>query len=71
MYTAGGEAYYEILLTYVDDILCVSEKPNDTLDAIRPFYTLKEDGKEPERYLGANVSKVQLPSGRESWSNVE
>jgi hypothetical protein len=65
---ANGEAYYELLLTYVDDILCVSQKPNETLDAIKRVYALKEDGKEPDRYLGANVQKVQLPSGRESWS---
>ena len=65
---SNGEAYYELLLTYVDDILCVSEKPNDTLDAIKRDYSFKEDGKEPERYLGANVAKVQLPSGHESWS---
>ena len=65
---SNGEAYYELLLTYVDDILCVSQKPNDTLDAIKRVYSFKEDGKEPDRYLGANVSKIQLPSGQLAWS---
>ena len=30
----SGEAYYKFLLVYVDDILCISEKPQTTLDAI-------------------------------------
>jgi hypothetical protein len=45
----------------------VSESLNDTLDAIKKVYTLKEEAKEPAQYLGANTTKIQLPNGA-AWS---
>ena len=66
--TKGGEPYYEWLLYYVDDLLVVSENPQATMDAISKTYDLRDSVKPPERYLGANTSKWQLPDGREVWS---
>ena len=36
----------------------MSESLNDTLDAIKKVYTLKEEAKEPAQYLGANTTKL-------------
>jgi len=38
------------------------------MQQIGKVYDLKDTVKPPDRYLGANVSKWQLPDGREVWS---
>lgn len=65
---ANGFEYYEMLLTYVDDCLCVSANPTEMMDALSKIYDLKDTVKPPERYLGANIRKWQLPDGREVWA---
>ena len=57
-----GFAYYEYLLVYVDDILCISHKPKDTMLAIGKLYRLK-DGliAEPTVYLGATIKQHRFP----------
>ncbi len=61
--------YYEILLVYVDDTLCISHQPDQTMVQIKELYHLKDESVgPPSRYLGANVSKFQLRSGLECWS---
>ena len=53
-----------MLLVYVDDILVVAFDPKLTMDAIGKLYRLKEGSVGPlERYLGANIKRVQLPDG--------
>jgi hypothetical protein len=64
----NGFEYFEFLLTYVDDCLCISARPEDTMEVIGKIYDLKDTVKPPERYLGANIKKWQLPDGREVWS---
>jgi hypothetical protein len=64
-----GFEYYEMVLVYVDDILHLSHDTKVVMDQLAKSYKLKEDSLgPPERYLGANISKYQLPDGRESWS---
>jgi len=65
----NGLHYYKMLLVYVDDILLVSHQPKQTMLEIQQLYRLKDDliGP-PKRYLGANISKFQLPDGTEAWS---
>ena len=63
----ANEKYNEWLLCYVDDLLVISHKPNETMEAISKTYDLKDSVKPPERYLGANTGKWQLPDGREAW----
>ena len=59
-----GFRYYEMLLVYVDDILLISHATKPTMDAIAKLYRLKGDSiGEPERYLGANIEKVQINDG--------
>jgi len=62
----NGFQYYKILLVYVDDILCVSHQPEQTIEQIKELYQLKDNAVgPPSRYLGASVSKFQLKSGLE------
>jgi len=65
----NGHRYYEMLLVYVDDILCISHNPRATMSQIQELYRLKDDlVGPPKRYLGANIAKYQLPDGSEAWS---
>jgi Reverse transcriptase (RNA-dependent DNA polymerase) len=63
-----GTKYYEFLLTYVNDCLCVSACPENTMDVLGKIYDLKDTVKPPERYLGANIIRWQLNNGRECWA---
>jgi hypothetical protein len=58
-----------MLFIYVDDILALSHKAKDAIKEITAFYKAKDGSiKPPEIYLGANVSKMQLPDGQEVWT---
>ena len=64
-----GHKYYEMLFVYVDDILALSHKAEEAIKEITAYFKAKEGSiKPPEIYLGANVSKMQLPDGREVWT---
>jgi hypothetical protein len=64
-----GFEYYEMVLVYVDDTLCVSHEPKVTMEEIAKIYRIKEGSLgPPERYLGADISKYQLPNGKEAWA---
>jgi hypothetical protein len=56
----NGDEYYEFLLTYGDDCLCVSVRPEDTMDILGKIYDLKDTVKPLECYLGANIKRWQL-----------
>ena len=55
--TKDGFEYYELVLIYINDILCVSHKPKETMDSLAGLYDLKDTVKPPERYLGANIGR--------------
>ena len=38
----NGHDYYELLLVYVDDIMCVSTTPGNSIAIIGSLYDLKE-----------------------------
>ena len=56
------------MLVYVDDILHISHNPQEDMKAINQVYRLKDGAGSPDRYLGANVQKVQLADGSTAWS---
>ena len=61
--------YYEYLLLYIDDCLCVSEHAEEALCEIDKYFSLKENSIGPPKiYLGGKVSKVDLPSGIWAYS---
>lgn len=58
---ATGEPYYEYVLVYTDDLLCVSCKPRDILTSLDQHYLLKPDSIcIPTQYLGAQIGKYVL-----------
>ena len=67
-----GYKYYEYILVYVDDVLIVSHAPDEHLKVMQANYELNPASVgPPNRYLGADVEKVQKPgdpTGREYWS---
>jgi hypothetical protein len=65
----GNDKYYEMILVYVDDILCISRDTKSIMDHLASKYRLKEGSvKQPEKYLGANIGKWTLDDGRCVWS---
>ena len=64
-----GTEYYEYLLVYVDDILCISHATDPIMKAFANIYRLKADSiGPPERYLGADIGKQVAESGVEAWA---
>ena len=64
-----GFWYYEMLVVYVDDNRQISHATKPTMDEIAKLYRQKGDSiGEPERYLGANIEKVQIDDGRVVFS---
>ena len=68
----NGFEYYEYLLVYVDDVLAISHDPKPLIEEIGKTYKLKKGSVgPPTRYLGAMISKFQIPgdkTGREYWA---
>ena len=65
----NGQEYYEMLFVYVDEILSLSHEAKEVILQITSYYKAKEGSiKEPDMYLRANVSKIQMPDGHEVWS---
>ena len=63
-----GEQYYEYILCYVDDILCISYDPRRPMNEIGSRLKFKKDKVEPpEFYLGARLMKKDL-NGRSMWA---
>ena len=65
-----GTPYYKYMLVYVDDVLHIASDPNTDMKAINEIYRLKDGAGPPDRYLGANVEKVQLQDGSVAWSTT-
>ena len=56
-------------MCYVDDILCISHKPEETMKVIQADFKLNYDKvEEPTYYLGATVSKIRNEDGVEFWA---
>ena len=59
---------YEMILVYVDDILCISAQPRAIKSGIQSTFKLKDDRVEkPENYLGAQVMQ-KIVGGVECWA---
>ena len=63
-----GEEYYQYMLVYVDDLLCVAHDASTPLREIMADFKFKKDAIEPpEIYLGARLQKKDL-NGKEIWT---
>ena len=66
---ADGFQYYEMVLCYVDDVLCISDDPMKTMKGIQRTFKLKDDKiDEPKDYLGATLEKMILSDSLQCWS---
>ena len=55
---ANGFEYYENILVYVDNTLCISDEPKATMRGIQATFKLKDNRIEkPENYLGAQLTQ--------------
>ena len=59
----NGYPYHKYMLCYIDDLLHIGFNTKEDMDALILIYWLKEGFGLPDRYLGANVEKVQLEYG--------
>lgn len=68
---ADGTEYYEYILLYTDDCLCISENAERVLrEGIGKYFALKEASiGPPEIYLGARLRNVVLENGVKCWSS--
>ena len=80
-----GTEYYEYILTYVDDILCISMDPMKSMVHIQQKFKVKEGNKiePPSSSLGAtlsqlttsngirNMSTLLFPMSKHAWRNLE
>ena len=63
-----GREYYTYIMVYVDDILIIDKRPMDFMKLLKDkFIVKKESIKEPDRYLGSDVSKIDY-CGNKCWS---
>lgn len=66
---SDGASYYEYVLIYVDDILCMSHEPKESMRKLDKCFPMKEGSiGTPDIYLGAKLNKVKLPNGVEAWA---
>ena len=58
MTKSNGQPYYEYVLVYVDDIICVSESPHVLMEQLRAVpYPLKGNDGPPTLNLGTTIGK--------------
>ena len=66
---ADGFQYYEYILCYVDDVLCISADPKKSMRRVQEDFKLKDNKiAEPDVYLGATIGKVSLDNGKTCWT---
>ena len=62
--------YWEYVLIYVDNCICISTDPEKIVrKEIRKYFLMKEASiEEPNVYLGGKVRKVKLDTGEICWA---
>ena len=65
----NGDDYYEYILTYCDDILCISMNPKKSMLQIREKFELKNDKiAKLDDYLGDTLSQMKNGNGNWCWT---
>ena len=52
----SGDPYYEYIIVYVDDIICVSHEPQKWMNLLANIYRLRDVGI-PTKFLGSNIKR--------------
>ena len=64
-----GFKYWEYVLCYVDDVLCINKNLMHTMKGIQSKFKLKDDNMEkPGVYLSADLSTMDNEKGDEFWA---
>ena len=64
-----GFKYWEYILAYVDDVLCISHQPLSTMKRLQESFKMKGDKIEkPTDYLGAALSQFENSDGVVCWA---
>jgi hypothetical protein len=62
----NGDRYWEYVLAYDDDILCISHEPSKFTEMLQVKYTLKKGSvREPTEYLGSEVCKHYIENSED------
>ena len=61
--TDNFNAYYKYMLVYVDDVIHLAKDLQEDMLRLNQVYQLNEGLRSLDRYLDANVNKVQLEYG--------
>jgi len=64
--TPSGESYWEYVLCYVDDILVISQYPEEFMKAFSKLYQLKNGYNFPSTFLGVDIGKFEILDHRGS-----
>ena len=65
---SDGEKYYEYVLCYVDDVMCISADPAHTMKQIQEKFDFKNNTwSDLDIYLGARIQKKVL-EGTKLWT---
>ena len=59
---ADGFTYYEYIIVYVDDIICVAENASIFMKKLEKIYKLKNGYHKPETYLGMQLKQSEKGS---------
>jgi hypothetical protein len=60
-----GFEYYEYILGYVDDVLCISHNPMKSMKRIQDDFKLKDDRiQPPDVYIRAMLARMTLADGK-------
>ena len=66
---SDGFQYYEMVLCYVDDVLCISDELMKIMKGIQRTFKLKDNTiNELKDYPGATLEKMILSDGSQCWS---
>ena len=65
----GGFEYYEYIICYIDNVLCISQNPQKSMKRLQEDFNIKEDKIEPpDVYIGATLDNMKLESGKYCWT---
>jgi hypothetical protein len=66
-----GVLYWDYIMIYVDDILCVHHDPDDPLANLDEYFKMKEGSIQvPTFYVGAKLKKTVLPNDVVAWGMI-
>jgi len=63
---SDGSTFWEYLLVYVDDILCISDDPTIFMTKISSIFVLKNGHAQPKTFLGIDVHRYEFEDNGET-----